>query len=623
MNCLNLFMSLMISMPMAVDVTSEGVGNVFIEGESVIFHIDSDVETDISVTDYSDKKIFDKKISAGKSDIELGEIPKSHYKMHVKADEEKDIYFCVLPSPENRPKIDDSAIASDLATSWLVKPEQFDSLAQLAKLCGIFWIRDRITWGELESNRGKWADNTRYDVSAEIQTKHGLRVYQVFHATPEWAQEVKVSHSFPDDLRDVYNFSAEMAKRYKGEVLAWEVWNEPDISFFSDELGDSYSSMMKAMYLGFKSADPEILVLTCSFAMGPGKFAETIFQNDVGNYFDIYNYHIYDKVEKHTERALAHINLMKKYGIKNKPIWLTEAGHPIRRNDDLVEYTTEQGQDVAEFLPKAIITSLSAGVDKYFWFILPYFRENDFNLFGLLRQDLTPTAGYCAMSACSYALGRAKYLGRLDIEGVNAHVFERDDNDIAIALWTDEGKKAVKIKADAEKAKLIDVMGVDGEIAPNDKINATQSIKYLILPSGSLQDKPKIDYQKEKPEIKPYNPDERSQIVVRLRFPRESRDKKAENYRFKKGEEIRIGVELYNFSQKEFTCKIEPIIPEGWTGSVNDDNAIISRMGMTMRDIKLVPENDAKSEAVEFRVNVMDDSGDVETFTLAWLRAFE
>jgi hypothetical protein len=609
-------------MPMAVDVTSDRVGNVFVEGESVIFHVSVSADVSISITNYHGKKIADKKLAVGKSDIDFGEMPKGYYMMLIKSkDEQQEVNFCVIPSMENRPKIDDSAIASDLATSWLVKPEQFDNLAQLAKLCGLFWVRDRITWGELETNRGRWTGNTRYDLSADIQTKHGLKVYQVFHSTPGWAQEVKSHLSFPDDLRDVYNFGAEMAKRYKGKVPAWEVWNEPDISVFSDELGDSYASMLKAMYLGFKSVDPQLLVLICSFAMGPGKFAETIFQNDVGNYFDIYNYHIYDEVKKHIDRALKHIDLMKRYGVF-KPVWLTEAGHPIRRNDDLVEYTTDQGRDVAEFLPKAIITSLSAGVDKYFWFILPYFRENDFNLFGLLRQDLTPTAGYCSMSACTYALGRAKHLGRLDIVGVNAHVFERSDDEIAIALWTDEGNKSVKFKVDAQSGKLVDVMGIDEEIAINDgiaKINTTQSIKYLILPSGSLQDTLKVDYPREKPEIKPYNPEEVSPIVIRLRFPRESRNKKAEVYKLKKGIDTRIGIELYNFSQKEFTCSVEPQIPAGWTGSLNDDMPTISRMGYTMRDIRLSPSAEAKSEPVQLKVDIIDDSGEIETFTIAWI----
>jgi hypothetical protein len=612
-------MSLMFSAPIAVDVNSNHVGNVFIDSESVKFNINTTSEANLSVVDYYGKNVYKGKISAGKSELDLGNFQKGYYVLSIKSgDELKDIYFAVLPSPESRPDMNDSAIASDIAMSWLVKPEQFDDLAKLINLSGIVWVRDRISWGELETTRGKFVDDTKYDLSADIQTKNGLKVYQVFHATPVWAQEVKVAHSFPDDLRDVYNFGAEMARRYKGKVDAWEVWNEPDISVFSDELGDSYASMLKAMYLGFKSVDPDLLVLSCSFAMGPGNFADTIFQNDVGNYFDIYNYHVYDDWKKHVDRALNHINLMKKYGLENKPIWLTEAGRPIRRQDDMVEYNVEQGRDVAEFLPKAIITSLLAGVDKYFWFILPYFRENDFMLFGLLRQDLSPTPGYCSMSAFTYALGEAKYLGRLDIAGVYAHVFKRSDNEIAIAFWIDEGKKAFKLNANAENGKLINVMGVDEEVKIG-KLEATSSVKYLVLPADSLLDSLKVDYPKSKPEVAPYNPDKVSPIVVRLRFPRDARDKKDENYKIKKGVSTRIGIELYNFSSQEFPCKIELQLPNGWQGTLNDDMITISRMGMAMRDLVLSADNDAKPERDQIRVNIIDDSGKVETFTVAWV----
>ncbi|MEK7397430.1 MAG: glycosyl hydrolase, partial [Candidatus Poribacteria bacterium] len=607
MNCISLLMSLMFSTPLAVDVNSNHVGNVFVDVESVKFNINTTAEANLSVIDYYGKNVYKGKISTGKSELDLGKFQKGYYVLSIKSgDELKDIYFAVLPSPESRPDMSDSAIASDIAMSWLVKPEQFDDLAKLIKLSGIVWVRDRISWGELETTRGKFADDTKYDLSADIQTKNGLKVYQVFHATPGWAQEVKVAHSFPDDLRDVYNFGAEMARRYRGKVDAWEVWNEPDISVFSDELGDSYASMLKAMYLGFKSVDPDLLILSCSFAMGPGRFADTIFQNDVGNYFDIYNHHVYDDWKKHVDRALNHINLMKKYGLENKPIWLTEAGRPIRRQDDMVEYNVEQGRDVAEFLPKAIITSLLAGVDKYFWFILPYYRENDFMLFGLLRQDLSPTPGYCSMSAFTYALGEAKYLGRLDIAGVYAHVFKRSDNEIAIAFWADEGKKAFKFNANVENGKLINVMGVDEEVNIG-KLEATSSVKYLVLPADSLLDSLKIDYPRSKPGVTPYNPAKVSPIVVRLRFPRDARDKKDETYKLKKGVSTRIGVELYNFSSQEFPCKIELQLPNGWQGTLNDDMVTISRMGMAMRDLVLSADNDAKPERDQIRVNIIDD----------------
>ncbi|MGB9598031.1 MAG: hypothetical protein ACPL7B_17225, partial [Candidatus Poribacteria bacterium] len=234
MSYLGFLVGIIFSAPVAVDISSNHIGNIWTEEEKVKFGIDADSEFNLVIADYYGKNVYKGKINTGKSELDLGKFQKGYYLLTVKSENEtKKIHFAIVPSPDSRPDMSDSTIASDVAMSWLVKPEHFDDLAKLIKLAGIVWVRDRINWGEVEIARGRFAENTKYDLSADIQTKNGLKVYQVFHATPGWAQEAKSSHSFPDDLRDIYNFASEMARRYKGKVLAWEVWNEPDITVFS------------------------------------------------------------------------------------------------------------------------------------------------------------------------------------------------------------------------------------------------------------------------------------------------------------------------------------------------------------------------------------------------------
>ena len=270
MNCLAFLLSLTTSVYSVIEISSDRTGNVFVDNETVSFYLKNPQEATVSVKDYAGKIVLDKKIPSGESKMEMGILPRDFYTVTIKSgDEGKEAFFAVIPSENSRVPIEDSNVASDLATSWLVKPEQFEDLAKLTKMAGIIWVRDRLRWGEIEPERGIRQEWGRYDHSAEAQIKHGLKVYQVFHDTPRWAKEDKSSRSMPDDLRDIYNFAVEMANRFKGKVAAWEVWNEPDIIHFSDEMGDSYAAMLKAMYLGFKSADPELPVLICSFAMVP------------------------------------------------------------------------------------------------------------------------------------------------------------------------------------------------------------------------------------------------------------------------------------------------------------------------------------------------------------------
>lgn len=623
MNCSAILMGLTTLTFTAIDISSHRVGNVFTDDEPVEFRMETTSHASLSATDFEGKKLFDGHFPAGNSMVEIGALPRGHYTITIHSEgESKEVYFGVVPSPENRPDLEDSGIASDVAMSWLVKPDRFDALAQLTKLAGIIWARDRIRWGEIEAGRGNWGEHTRYHLSAEAQIKHGLKVYQVFHDTPTWAQKEARTRSFPDDLRDAYNFAAEMARRFKGAVTAWEAWNEPDITAFSGELGDSYSALLKAMYLGFKSADPELPVLLCSFAISPGKFAETVFQNDVQNYFDIYNYHIYDKWENHAGRASKHIEVMRRHGLEGKPIWLTEAGRPIKREPDLVELTPEQERDVADFLPKAIVTSLSSGVDKYFWFIMPYYRERDVVLFGLLREDMTPTAGYCSLCACTYALGLADHLGRLNLDDIHAHVFDRGDGKIAMSFWTDEGEKVFKLRTDTEKATLVSLMGAEQEIDAHEgilELEAGSSVKYLILAANALAGADLEPVRRGKPEVKPYDPTIVSPVVLRLQFPGESRDKKSETYLLPGDSTTQVNIEIYNFGETDFSCSLKLRLPDEYRGTLEDEEVSAGPMERVVRELAISATAEASSEPRQIRVDAVDSSGEIETFMVAWL----
>ena len=111
------------------------------------------------------------------------------------------------PTPE------DSPICCDIAMAWFYHygRGQMKEAASLAALAGLNWVRDRMSWGEIEPQRGEFAEDTRYDRSAEAQSGAGLRVLQVLHATPGWATD-----------RELDGRSA--GKRSAGRRLACGVW---------------------------------------------------------------------------------------------------------------------------------------------------------------------------------------------------------------------------------------------------------------------------------------------------------------------------------------------------------------------------------------------------------------
>lgn len=146
----------------------------------------------------------------------------------------------------------------------------------------------------------------------------------------------------------------ETVNRYKpGGVLAqargwaagqgvshWEVWNEPDWSFFWSGSVEQYYRLLKVGYLAAKQADPGCTVMIGGLAtyFNPDWFprllqvmaadpnqAERAARN---HYFDAVAIHFYSRSGDsldHTSRARA---LLSTQGL-SKPIWVTESGVPV------------------------------------------------------------------------------------------------------------------------------------------------------------------------------------------------------------------------------------------------------------------------------------------------------
>jgi hypothetical protein len=314
------------------------------------------------------------------------------------------------------PTPQDSPVCVDSATSWFASndPARQERFAQLASLAGANWIRDRISWGGAEIAPGKFPENTTYDTAASIQARYGLKVLQVFHDTPGWATDKQLdgeraSGRFPRDLRVLYRFCKAMAQRYKGRVLAWEPWNEANITVFGGHTIDEMCTHQKAAYLGFKAGDPDVTVCWNVFAgAGTPLHTEGVIANEAWPYFETYNIHSYN-----TPDDYANVFAPAREAACGRPIWLTECGTLTlwQTERPWCELSAEDELRQARFITQSYASSLFAGVSRHFFFILGNYAENE-KQFGILRHDQTPRPGYVALAAIGRFLAGATCIGR-------------------------------------------------------------------------------------------------------------------------------------------------------------------------------------------------------------------
>ncbi len=592
-----------------VQFHSREPGNVFLAGQEARFiATGGGKRLRVRVRDVSGQVMKEGEFPA--NSIHFSKLPCGYYEIAVVEGEGASEATPFVLVPEPHPGRAGRA-AVDAALSWLVPPSRFEEGAELLRRAGFSWVRDRLRWGEVEPERGKFAWG-HYDHSAAAQTRRGLHVVQVFHDSPKWARTDGATNRLPDDLRDVYRFAQAAAQHFRGRVAAWEVWNEADIPNFLPDPASEYAAFLKAAALGFKAGDRSLPITQVSFALPAGRFGESLRENGTAAYYDIYNYHVYDDPANYAARAQGHIDLLRRSGAAGRPIWLTEAGMPLHAVNGTL--SPEDRRRQAEFIPKSYVESLAHGTDKHFFFVFPHYLENGVE-FGVLDADLKPLPGYAALATLTDALGEANYRGAIRFRqpGLHLHVFDNGAGDTLVA-WSDTPDVRVPIaiapafRREMAKAQVRDLVGTPHplDIGPGDlpRLTLSASPVYLRLPKGALAEtiSPPTQPPASSTPAPPAPHYDLAEIVARLRLPEASVDKSAEAFRLPSRSPTPVEVQIYNFGGRKFTGTLALDAPTGWTLSrrlvpVTD----LPPMGRQVETLTLTPGADSGAAPVPIR----------------------
>jgi hypothetical protein len=416
--------------------------------------------------------------TAGEDTAELGKLPVGYFEVRQN-DGPGMITVAVLAKTTFS---DETPIAIDAAMSWFYSdPKQIRDACEICKLAGVKWVRDRLSWPEIETARGTWAAETRYEKAMRIQHESGLKILQVNHISPPWA--AKDPRHFPDDLRDVYNFYRGLAKRWNGLADAIEPWNEPDIEIFGGHTGSEIASFQKAAFLGLKAGDPERPVNQAVFAFDRAETLDEFGQNEVYPYFDRYCLHHYIGLPAYPRAYSRHRAVSG-----GRPLWTTEFNLTINWADEKTHEPSEEDLRVQGYrVSKVFAGALHEGSAKTFYFILGHYVERNLQ-YGIVHTDLTPRPAYVAFAAVGRLLNAAKPIGRVDLgdEKLKGFVFrtvvdgaERE----TLVAWSEIKPTTVRLRP-AEQA--YDYLG--RQKPKVGKVELTRAPVFLLLPRGGSKE---------------------------------------------------------------------------------------------------------------------------------------
>lgn len=203
------------------------------------------------------------------------------------------------------------------------------------------------------------------------------------------------------------DFVYHVVSHYRDRVKYWEMWNEPDFSYFWSGTSTDYAQLLKVGYQAASAACPECVVLFggLHYWANPGfyRWVLNTLKNDpegpAHNYFfDLMSVHLYSRSSSIYDVVNTIRSGMREF-VPEHPIWLTETGVAVW-DDNAVDpdptpyqWAATQ-QEAAAFVIQSYANAWAAGVERYF-----LFRMSDADMteyFGLVRNKGSLRPAYVA-----------------------------------------------------------------------------------------------------------------------------------------------------------------------------------------------------------------------------------
>jgi hypothetical protein len=142
----------------------------------------------------------------------------------------------------------------------------FDDAVRL----GVTWVRDDLSWANVEATRGTY-DWAPFDAVVASANAHGLSVVPILDFTPAWSRPAGCSSQAcaPSDPTAFAAFARAAARRYASKsVRTWEIWNEPNVVSFWQPSPDAvaYGRLLVAASTAIKSVDGRATVVSGGLA---------------------------------------------------------------------------------------------------------------------------------------------------------------------------------------------------------------------------------------------------------------------------------------------------------------------------------------------------------------------
>ena len=322
-----------------------------------------------------------------------------------------------------------------------------EPVAKMAADIGFDTVLQVFPWRDLNPSPGLYAWEAS-DHMVRMAHAHGLNLVVRLDMPPQWARTTARQHGLPFDPAAYADFVTAVARRYRGHIAAYIVWNEPNLSaewsrsgegaadHWSSERGwvadpADYVGILGLAFERIRQADPAAAVITAGLAptnensaraMDDRTFLRGMMLAGAADCFDVLGVHAYGYgLDPNSEQPIQDgLNLSRTHALRDimldanvdKPMWITELGYTLGSDGAPADgHPAVSAAQQGEYLVGALTRSRREWpwVQMLTVWNLAYGCErcDEASGFSLVEPDMTPRTSFFRMQAF---LGRAKTL---------------------------------------------------------------------------------------------------------------------------------------------------------------------------------------------------------------------
>ncbi|MGK2899625.1 MAG: hypothetical protein ACSLE9_13220 [Burkholderiaceae bacterium] len=331
-------------------------------------------------------------------------------------------------------------------------------------------------WADIEPADGRF-DFARLDLHVALAEAQGVPVLLVLGSPARWASARPNedgpygpgSAAEPRELADWDRYVSAVARRYRGRIAQYELWNEP---YFSDLPGDrghpsafftgSVATMVelaRRARAALDLADPQARLLTPGF-VGAANRLDLFLARGGARLVQGVAYHFYAESDPEFIRLAADVRaVMTRHGVARLPLYNTESGFALRGAEGqpaVSGLAAIDRREAAARLARSMVLGAFLGFDRFY----QYAWDN--GRMGMLKDDgRTETDSLHAYTAvCRWLRGTTLLGCRMQPARVVRCEGERGDRRLFIA-WRAEGRAAVQmaLPAGGEEPRVEHALG--------------------------------------------------------------------------------------------------------------------------------------------------------------------